>query len=266
VVLFRSPFTFAQILKTEFTKREILNFAYGITASGRRLSMSNDGSSFPSIVQLQFRRARAICKRDAVGQLYQDDEEIYEPARPAFDPYKAGTKSVNPVVEPVLYVTGEDDDGNQDIPPILPKLSEQKSGAQVAVSVGQRVVGQTPCGLKPGDSKPFRITARFSKNERETLVGQAEKACLTVSEFIRVSVLGPNYASSIDPLKRQQLITANRELSRQGNNLNQISKHLNAGILSPEQGESMLDILARALLAAYMAVRQALAEGREGEI
>jgi len=174
--------------------------------------LSDDGSSFPSLVQLQFRRAKALCKRGVTSSHLKDDKF--------------------------------------------------KSSAQVAVSVGQPVVGRTPCGLKPGDSKPFRITARFSKDEREILVGQAEKHCLTVSQFIRVSVLGPNYASSIDPVKRQLLLNANRELSRQGNNLNQIAKHLNAGIASPEQGDSMLAIIARSLLAAHKAVRHVLAEGR----
>jgi hypothetical protein len=173
--------------------------------------MSDSGDSFP-LVHLQFRRAKALCKRGV---------------------------SVS-----------------------HPKGDNTKSCAQVAPSVGQHVVRQKSCGLKPGESKPFRITARFSKDEREILVRQAEKACLTVSEYIRVSVLGPTYASSIDPEKRQLLLNLNRELSRQGTNLNQIAKHLNAGSASPEQGESMLAMLARSLLSAHKTVRHALAEGR----
>src|ERR1700722_18535847 len=102
-----------------------------------------------------------------------------------------------------------------------------KSSAQVALSVGQDVVRPGAGGLKPRDSKPFRITVRFSEDERETLVGRAEKACQTVSEYIRTSVLGLAYGSSIDPEKYRVLTQLNRELSRQGNNLNQIAKHLN---------------------------------------
>ena len=63
-------------------------------------------------------------------------------------------------------------------------------------------------------------------------------------------------------IKRQLLQNISRELGRQGTNLNQIAKHLNAGIASPEQGDSMLAIIARSLLAAHKAVRHALAEGR----
>ncbi len=229
--------------------------------------MSDNGSSFPTIIQLQFRRAKAICKRDAVGQLFQeeqdqDEQEIYVPVRPTFDPYKAGANSVNRVTQPVLCASGEDDEDDQDIPLAPLKPGKQNSSAQVALSVEQYVVRQKSGGLKPREIKPFRLGVRLSENEHEIVVRHAEKAGLTVSEYVRVSALGPTYASSIDPEKRQQLLNLNRELSRQGTNLNQIAKHLNAGIVSPEQGESMLAILARALLGAHMAVRKALAEGR----
>jgi len=228
--------------------------------------MSVDGLSFPSIIQLQFKRAKAICQRNAVGPLYEADEEIYVPVRPTFDPYKAGVKSVTPAAQPVLCTSGDDDDDNQDIPltSLIPNAT--KSSAQVALSVEQMLVQRRSGGLKPDKSRPFHIGIRLSQNERELVVQHAEKSGLTISEYVRASVLGAGYASSIDPVKRQQLVDANRELSRQGNNLNQIAKHLNAGIASPEQGESMLDILARGLLAAYTSVRKALAEGQDGPI
>ena len=139
---------------------------------------------------------------------------------------------------------------------------QEKSSAQVALSVGQQVVGRKSCVLKHGESKPFRITARFSECEREILVRQAEESRLTVSEYIRASVLGQRYVSSIDPVKRELLRNVSRELGKQGGNLNQIAKHLNSGTSSPEQGNSMLAIIARSLLSAHSTVRNTLAEGR----
>jgi hypothetical protein len=137
-----------------------------------------------------------------------------------------------------------------------------KSCAQVALSVEQQVVERKACGLKPGESKPFRLAVRLSENEREHVVRRAEKARLTLSEYFRASILGPEFVSNIDPVRQKQLQDISRELGRQGNNLNQIAKHLNAGSASPEQGESMLAMLARSLLSAHKAVRHALAEGR----
>jgi hypothetical protein len=71
--------------------------------------------------------------------------------------------------------------------------------------------------------------------------------------------------SAIDPVKRELLKNVSRELGRQGNNLNQIAKHLNASTASPEQGESMLAMLARSLLSTHAVVRQNLADGRKYE-
>jgi len=146
--------------------------------------------------------------------------------------------------------------------PVGQNDEKTKSSAQVATSVGQHGVRQKSCGLKPGESRPFKITARFASGEREFLVRQAETSCLTVSEYIRASSLGPGYAAAIDPMRRQLLQDALRELNRQGNNLNQIAKHLNAGVVSPQEGDSLLALLSRTLMSAQRAVRQAASEGK----
>jgi len=174
--------------------------------------MKDMDDSFPSLTYLQFRRAKALCKRSA---------------RITFD-----------------------------------TAGKTKSSAQVALSVEQQVVERKACGLKPDKSKPFRLAVRLSENEREHVVRQAEKARLTLSEYFRASILGPEFVSNIDPVRQKQLQDISRELGRQGNNLNQIAKHLNGGTASPEQGESMLAMLTRSLLSAHKAVRHALAEGR----
>ncbi|MCL2505526.1 MAG: plasmid mobilization relaxosome protein MobC, partial [Alphaproteobacteria bacterium] len=83
--------------------------------------------------------------------------------------------------------------------------------------------------------------------------------------YIRASVLGAGYVSAIDPTKHQLLINIQRELNKQGTNLNQIAKHLNAGILNPFQGKDHLSLLARSLLNAHSSVRLALSESRTME-
>ena len=137
-----------------------------------------------------------------------------------------------------------------------------KSSAQVALSVKQQAVKRKSGELKLGKSKHSFIGIRFEKNERETVVKHAEQSGLTISEYVRASVLGAGYISTIDPVKRELLQNISRELGRQGNNLNQIAKHLNGNKASPEQGDSLLAHIARSLLAAHKSVRLALAEGR----
>lgn len=141
------------------------------------------------------------------------------------------------------------------------KQETGKSSAQVASAVGQQSVRRQTCGLKP-EPRPFKISTRFASDEREFLVRQAETSCLTVSEYIRASALGPGYAATIDPMKRQLLQDAIRELNRQGNNLNQIARHLNAGNLTTDQAERELSRLEQSLIAAQRAVRAALTEGK----
>lgn len=136
-----------------------------------------------------------------------------------------------------------------------------KSSAQVASAVGQQSVRRQTCGLKP-EPREYKLSTRFKSDEREFLVRQAETSCLTLSEYIRASALGPGYAATIDPMKRQLLQDAIRELNRQGNNLNQIARHLNAGDMEPDQGQRELSRLEQSLIAAQRAVRAALAEGK----
>ncbi len=136
-----------------------------------------------------------------------------------------------------------------------------KSSAQVAPWVRPQAVSPKACVLKHGRKRPHRLMARFSEDERETVIGKAKMSSLSVNEFIRASILGAGYVSRIDPTKRQLLLEASRELGHQGNNLNQIAKHLNGGILDPMNGNDMLSVLARSLLAAHQTVRKALTEG-----
>jgi len=146
--------------------------------------------------------------------------------------------------------------------PVIQKSENTKSYAQVETSVRRLAVGHKSCGLKPDEPKEFRITVRFSKNEREILVGHAEKIGLTMSEHIRVSALGPTYAYAVDPERFQLLRQAVKELNRQGVNLNQIAHQMNAQPNYAADGETRLGEIAQNLIAAQKAVRQALSEGK----
>jgi len=140
-----------------------------------------------------------------------------------------------------------------------------KSYAQVETLVRPQVVSPKSGGLKPERKRPYRLMARFTEAEKEVVLGKASAARLSMNEYIRSSVLGAGYVSTVDPTKRQHLIDLHHELKKQGNNLNQIAKHLNAGILNPLRGEDVLSVLARSLVDTHMSVRLALSEGQTKE-
>lgn len=138
---------------------------------------------------------------------------------------------------------------------------KQKSSAQVETLVSPRVVSPKSGGLKPGRQRPYRLMGRFSEEERDTVLSKAEEACLSVNEFIRISTLGANYASSLDPELRQRFIAVHKELCRHGVELNRIANQLTSGLASPEEGASLLAMITRSLLAAHTSVRTDLASG-----
>lgn len=142
------------------------------------------------------------------------------------------------------------------------KSGNPKSYAQVESFVRHQGGRQNSGGLKPGNSRPYRITTRFSEEERNTLVIYAENARLTLSQFVRYSLLK---SPALDPARNRLLLKANYELTRQGTNLNQIARQLNAGALSHEQAESLLASLAPGMAQAYAALHEALANGRVAE-
>ena len=140
-----------------------------------------------------------------------------------------------------------------------------KSSAQVESCVGQSIVRQNSGALKREGKKIHRITTRFSEQEKARLIAKAKGSRLNISDYIRASVLDAGYVSAIDPTKCQHLTELQRELNKQGNNLNQIAKHLNAGILNPRQGKDALSVLVRSLVDTHFSVRLALSEGRTME-
>lgn len=85
--------------------------------------------------------------------------------------------------------------------------------------------------LSPQEKRDCRVQAMFTMQERAELEARAEALGLTLSEFIRRRTLGVALPpQSADRQTRDKLATA---LLRIGVNLNQITKHMNAGRHAP---------------------------------
>ncbi|MDE1902117.1 MAG: plasmid mobilization relaxosome protein MobC [Alphaproteobacteria bacterium] len=140
-----------------------------------------------------------------------------------------------------------------------------KSYAQVATSVRPQVVRPKSGELKLGRHRPHRLMGRFSDDEKETVEAKAKAANLSLNEYIRAVSLGGDYKAPHDPEWTKALLAANRELTRQGTNLNQIAHKRNSNLIDEAQTDSLIGILTRSLLQAHRAVRAALTYGRRPE-
>ena len=137
-----------------------------------------------------------------------------------------------------------------------------KSYAQVDSFVSQPVGSQNYCELKLNGSRTYRVVTRFTKEEKESVVIQAQKSRMTVSDFVRLMLLKQ---PELDPERNSLLHKVHFELTKQGTNLNQIAKQLNAGTVTNGQGASMVAMISRSLMTAHQAVLQALSEGNAPE-
>lgn len=133
-----------------------------------------------------------------------------------------------------------------------------KSCAQVAILVGRpESAPPKSCGLKPKHKRESALKVRLNETQREEVRAKAKKAHMSVNAFIKDTILDRNY----DPHVRTLLLRVNRELTAQGNNLNQIAKQLNSGTATPSQGVAMLEAIRDPLVRALYAVRNALTLG-----
>jgi len=144
-----------------------------------------------------------------------------------------------------------------------------KSFAQVAPSVSPQMVSPTgDGGLKPNveqnvrrDKRHNPLTVRLSEQDIETIRVKAAVAGCTLNGYCRAALLGSEYKPKLGPELRDAFLKLNLELTRQGTNLNQIARSLNGHTISPEEGESMLDIVSRSMLRTHFNIRQALSYG-----
>jgi Bacterial mobilisation protein (MobC) len=142
----------------------------------------------------------------------------------------------------------------------------QKSCAQVETLVRPQVVSPKSSELKLGRQRPYRLMARFSKSEKDGVEAKAEAAGLSINEYIRATSMGSDYKPPTDPELIKALLKLNKELTAQGNNLNQIAHHMNSGEVLPSQGESLLGIISRSMLQTHKAIRAALSQGKTPDL
>lgn len=144
-----------------------------------------------------------------------------------------------------------------------------KSFAQVAPSVSPHVVSPKAAGgLKPNvrqnvrrDKRPNPLTVRLSDHEMESIRAKAAVAGCTLHGYCRASILGSDYKPKLGPELREVFLKLNLELTRQGNNLNQIARHVNSQTALPKDSESMLDVIGRSMLRTHSSIREALSQG-----
>jgi hypothetical protein len=106
---------------------------------------------------------------------------------------------------------------------------------------------------------------RFSEEEKEKVRAKAKAASLSVNEYIRTTALRSDYRPPRNKGLTKALLALNLELTRQGNNLNQIAKRVNQGTTAPAEADGMLGIITRSMLQTHKAVRSALAAEPEPE-
>ena len=104
---------------------------------------------------------------------------------------------------------------------------------------------------------------RFSKDEKESVEARAAAAGLSVNEYIRATSMGDSYTPPNPADLVRALLDVRRELTAQGNNLNQIAKQTNTGAASAAEAEGMVGIVARSILQTQKTVRAALSQGKE---
>lgn len=107
--------------------------------------------------------------------------------------------------------------------------------------------------------------ARFSKEEKDSVEAKAVAAGLSINEYIRATSMGEAYKPPTDPELIKILLKIKRELTAQGNNLNQIAHLRNGGRITADEADGLLGQIARSLLQTHKAVRDALSWGKAPE-
>jgi len=142
---------------------------------------------------------------------------------------------------------------------VTPEPILEKSSTQVAVLVGPK-----PCGLKPKGStkkkRPSPLSIRASEEQKKILQEKAKAVAIPLGRYVLAAALGFDYRPPANPELTKALLMLSRELTAQGNNLNQVAKHVNMGKASPDECDGMLGILGRSMLQTHRAVRKALNE------
>jgi len=163
-------------------------------------------------------------------------------------------------------------DINREVIPTAESPKYSDSYAQVE----SLVLPNSRGGLKPGDGiwkdvdeesdsvkRPSPLTIRLSEKQKKIIKAKAQAAGISVNRFVLASALGSDYRPPANRELTRALLRVYRELNAQGNNLNQIARQLNAGLILPAQ-EMMLDTLVLSLQQTLGSVREVLGSGNAG--
>ncbi len=130
----------------------------------------------------------------------------------------------------------------------ITKPNFRKSYAQVASSVAHPVAhGVAPhstAGLRPRPPKQnVHCThgLRLRPGELDLIRTKAAELDMTVNAYIRAKALGEDYIEKPPSWMRDALLKLYVELAAQGNNLNQLARNVNRGLLSAESALATAD-------------------------
>lgn len=115
-----------------------------------------------------------------------------------------------------------------------------------------------PCASPKPKRNRSVLSIQYSQEEKKLLQARARQSGLSLHSFVRTTSLQGSYQPPLDTESRKLLLMAIREMTAQGNNLNQIARLLNAGMASNSQAEVILDKISQSLLATHCAIRHIL--------
>lgn len=116
--------------------------------------------------------------------------------------------------------------------------------------------------------KEARIELRLSKHEKNLLLRKAQKSGMTVSDYVRQSLIHSR-DGTINVIDTTPLRNAVFELTKQGVNLNQFMKFLNTYGVKAFNAERAIQVLSREcdlLLAVEDALSALLREAEKGNV
>lgn len=107
------------------------------------------------------------------------------------------------------------------------------------------------------DKRRHMVTVRFCADEHAQLVAASKKSGESISDLIRKTAAGIVIQERTPAINDDLLV----ELSKQGNNLNQIARAINSGVYKTEHAPGILESL-RSISASLLAIRGAMGSGK----
>ena len=229
----------------------------------------------------RFRKAKALCVRKAAtpdgnakylgatGVLHHDVArseqffESYAQVDPDVTPRGDGVSHLDEIDMELSHLSGDTSDLSHllsnDFDP--PELDNSEALLQMLREHEPELPEQA--GAASPESNRYRRSISLSSYEYEIIRQKVQEAGCKFNTYVRAALLGSDYQQPMDKDIRQALLGLNHELTKQGNNINQIARHLNAGIRTPTQANQALEAMRPEYLQTLKAIRTALSFGME---